>query len=109
MTNKPKEPCDCLNICGDDPWLKDGRSEQCDAAKQRAANEAAITARFAAERSLLDAALEFGKAHVACDEMEARDEESEDAVTDHEYETTTARYNETKAALVTAYRAFISA
>lgn len=22
--------CDCLNRCGDDPWLKDGRSEPCE-------------------------------------------------------------------------------
>jgi hypothetical protein len=21
--------CDCLNTCGDDPWLRDGRSEPC--------------------------------------------------------------------------------
>jgi len=21
--------CDCLNHCGDDPWLKDGRSQPC--------------------------------------------------------------------------------
>lgn len=21
--------CDCLNRCGDDPWLKDGRSQPC--------------------------------------------------------------------------------
>ena len=23
--------CDCLNSCGDDPWLKDGRSQPCEA------------------------------------------------------------------------------
>lgn len=22
--------CDCLNFCGDDPWLTDGRSRPCD-------------------------------------------------------------------------------
>ena len=22
--------CDCLNHCGDDPWLQDGRSTPCD-------------------------------------------------------------------------------
>jgi len=22
--------CDCLNDCGDDPWLKDGRSTPCE-------------------------------------------------------------------------------
>ena len=25
--------CDCLNECGDDPWLRDGRAEWCDWAK----------------------------------------------------------------------------
>lgn len=30
MTAKAKpEKCDCLNICGDDPWLKDGRARPC--------------------------------------------------------------------------------
>lgn len=30
---KPKKPvtCDCLNRCGDDPWLKDGRATPCKA------------------------------------------------------------------------------
>lgn len=27
--------CDCLNHCGDDPWLKDGRAQPC---PQRLAN-----------------------------------------------------------------------
>lgn len=22
--------CDCLNYCGDDPWLKDGRAKHCE-------------------------------------------------------------------------------
>lgn len=22
-------PCDCLNFCGDDPWLKQGRAAKC--------------------------------------------------------------------------------
>ena len=25
-----KVKCDCLNYCGDDPWLKDGRAEHCE-------------------------------------------------------------------------------
>jgi hypothetical protein len=31
MKPKKKEPvkCDCLNVCGDDPWLKDGRATPC--------------------------------------------------------------------------------
>lgn len=24
------DDCDCLNACGDDPWLKDGRSLPCE-------------------------------------------------------------------------------
>lgn len=24
------DECDCLNDCGDDPWLKDGRSAPCE-------------------------------------------------------------------------------
>ena len=24
------QSCDCLNWCGDDPWLKDGRAEPCE-------------------------------------------------------------------------------
>ncbi len=28
MSATPK--CDCLNHCGDDPWLKDGRAEPCE-------------------------------------------------------------------------------
>ncbi|MGZ8239523.1 MAG: hypothetical protein ACXWTY_16815 [Methylobacter sp.] len=27
--------CDCLNYCGDDPWLKDRRAEPCDEKKIR--------------------------------------------------------------------------
>ena len=30
------EKCDCLNYCGDDPWLKDRRAMPC----ERAINEA---------------------------------------------------------------------
>jgi len=33
MQLKTPVACDCLNWCGDDPWLKDGRSMPC---KQRA-------------------------------------------------------------------------
>ena len=24
------QSCDCLNWCGDDPWLKDGRAQPCE-------------------------------------------------------------------------------
>lgn len=30
-------PCDCLNDCGDDPWLRDGRSKPCAALLRRRA------------------------------------------------------------------------
>lgn len=31
-TPTPPTPvqCDCLNFCGDDPWLRDGRARPCD-------------------------------------------------------------------------------
>jgi hypothetical protein len=28
--NTSKVHCDCLNYCGDDPWLKDGRADYCE-------------------------------------------------------------------------------
>ena len=31
--------CDCLNECGDDPWLRDGRAEPCDRLKERRAQK----------------------------------------------------------------------
>lgn len=31
--------CDCLNHCGDDPWLKDGRSKPCEKLKLRQEQE----------------------------------------------------------------------
>jgi len=35
MAGMPK--CDCLNECGDDPWIKDGKVEVCDYWKQQQA------------------------------------------------------------------------
>lgn len=32
--------CDCLNDCGDDPWLRDGRSQPCERLKKERAAEA---------------------------------------------------------------------
>ena len=29
MSQLSGPPCDCLNNCGDDPWLKEGRSTPC--------------------------------------------------------------------------------
>lgn len=31
----PLPACDCLNFCGDDPWLASGKAEPCDAVKRR--------------------------------------------------------------------------
>lgn len=31
--------CDCLNYCGDDPWLRDGRATPCKARKLLLANK----------------------------------------------------------------------
>lgn len=31
-----KVKCDCLNYCGDDPWLAQGKAEPCEARKKRA-------------------------------------------------------------------------
>ena len=35
MPGKATRPakCDCLNYCGDDPWLNDGRAEPCEESK----------------------------------------------------------------------------
>lgn len=41
MSDQPKlPPCDCLNWCGDDPWLQDGRAEPCQDRKDRERREA---------------------------------------------------------------------
>jgi hypothetical protein len=57
-----------------------------------------------AQAQFLKAAEAFAKAHIECDEMEARN----DAVSDSEYETITSAYNTTKAALLQAYRAVLT-
>lgn len=58
--------CDCLNRCGDDPWIKDGRSEPCEnllaarlkdqQAKERAEKVEQIATRYGTKGilSLLD-------------------------------------------------------
>ncbi len=35
MTTTTPVECDCLNWCGDDPWLKDGRAQPCKALKKQ--------------------------------------------------------------------------
>lgn len=41
MTNAPHK-CDCLNYCGDDPWLANGKAEHCDNYKAAVKAEAMI-------------------------------------------------------------------
>lgn len=31
--------CDCLNVCGDDNWINDGRAEPCDTRKKWLADQ----------------------------------------------------------------------
>lgn len=33
--NKALPACDCLNYCGDDPWLKNGKAAECEKMKLR--------------------------------------------------------------------------
>lgn len=44
--------CDCLNDCGDDPWLKDGRADPCEHLRERQ-QQAAIAAKRAEARMVL--------------------------------------------------------
>lgn len=48
------EPCDCTVWCGDDPWLKDGRSEPCAHKKKADADAARAARRIACTNRLLD-------------------------------------------------------
>lgn len=57
------------------------------------------------DKAFLNAALAFAQAHIDANEMEARDEQGEGAVSDDEYDAKHAAYNRTKAELLTAYRA----
>ena len=34
--------CDCTVFCGDDPWLKDGRSQPCDSLKRHEAEKSEL-------------------------------------------------------------------
>lgn len=67
--------CDCLNWCGDDPWLHDGRSKPCDAALAREAKRAARAAQIASvsrlARDLVAMADECGTAVISAEDMRA--------------------------------------
>lgn len=45
--------CDCLNYCGDDPWLQDGRAAPCDRKKARDRKAAELQAKHARVSELL--------------------------------------------------------
>ncbi|MBT9492860.1 MAG: hypothetical protein IV107_11050 [Paucibacter sp.] len=53
--NGPDE-CDCLNWCGDDPWLKDGKSAPCAHLLTQRADKAAAVERADRLKKFLDAA-----------------------------------------------------
>lgn len=53
--NSP-DTCDCLNACGDDPWLADGRSEPCDKFKAQKARAALLLRQHLAQPQLMDLA-----------------------------------------------------
>lgn len=38
--------CDCTVFCGDDPWLKDGRSQPCDSLKRHEAEKSELTGSY---------------------------------------------------------------
>lgn len=69
MANQPAKPaCDCLNWCGDDPWLNDGRAEPCQDKKDhdRRVREKAIERQriMALANQLADSALKHGTVSV---------------------------------------------
>lgn len=60
-TAGPLPPCDCLNYCGDDPWLYKGQAEPCEAIKrqrqqheQRESERRALVERLIALAALAD-------------------------------------------------------
>lgn len=59
--NKP--PCDCLDWCGDDPWLKDGRAETCQERKERERRAAEEKASKDALVALLDRLVDSAEKH----------------------------------------------
>lgn len=47
--------CDCLNYCGDDPWLKSGKAVPCERARQKAHDEQARAEQLQADTHTLNA------------------------------------------------------
>lgn len=56
---KPDTPgkCDCLNHCGDDPWLKTGKAVPCEPAQQQARDEQARAEQLQADTLTLNGLL----------------------------------------------------
>lgn len=55
MNSDARPPCDCLNWCGDDPWLATGRSRPCDALTARQRERAEAETRAHRRQALLQA------------------------------------------------------
>ena len=56
--------CDCLTVCGDDPWLSDGRSRECQRRfTDRQEMETAVL-RMRREAEARDSAVQLGHADV---------------------------------------------
>lgn len=53
MTAKNPVVCDCLNDCGDDPWLADGRSFPCQRRVDQQARERAFAAQSARVNAII--------------------------------------------------------
>lgn len=49
-----KDDCDCLNACGDDPWIESGRSMPCEHRRETQARIAALTQAAPMESVLID-------------------------------------------------------
>lgn len=64
-------PCDCLNHCGDDPWLHDGRATPCEGRKQALAAKEERTRTRDAAKALLGIAQEDGQVVVSLANMAA--------------------------------------
>lgn len=61
------DQCDCTVHCGDDPWLKDGRSTPCAAKVKRDRERAEAAECFALQRRIAD---EAARSEVACEGVE---------------------------------------
>lgn len=70
MTTSTPVPCDCINWCGDDPWLRDGRATPCAALLMRDEKEARLIDRQINTTRLLDQLGHAGDTLAALQELE---------------------------------------